>query len=864
MKNLLITFVFIIFYSSLTQAQQAGSLDLSFDGDGLVSSDIGTGTFDIATKSIIQPDGKIVVFGTTAIVTSGPFNDAIIRLNTDGSRDNTFGQSGKILPNFDVTDIAQQADGKIVAVGQNGNSDYYIVRYNLDGTLDNSFSLDGIVTLGDGFNYAANVAIQTDGKIVVVGSKTSIAIGVIRLNTDGNFDLSFNGDGKVTFSSSNFIYPTAIKINDDGKIFIAGYTQQDGMGGRFTYPIITYCTNEGGTASIRTIYHNTVNSYRIVKDIELDSEGNPIIMVYNWQNLFFENVFALFRFDENLIQDNSFGNNGILYGFVGFYAAFAIQFDDKIVVGTNQNSGVQIVRYSKKGATETGFNFNNGSNSILDLQIQKDGKFLITGGNTNNDFALVRLHSISNFASNQGKIYTQFTTNNDAANAIALRAGGKPIVVGNVTNAVSPTSGTDFGIVAYNADGSLDLGFGSNGFASISFDADDRANALAVQTNDKILVAGKAANGSQYNLVVVRYNANGTLDNTFGIAGIATLEIDFFDSEAISIALQTDGKIVVAGLSHDQFNNDFYAILARFNTNGTLDNTFGTNGVVDLPAGNGYAGKSVTIQADGKIVIACANLSGVGDFVVIRCNANGSIDNTFDTDGKVSTNVGTENSFAKSLVLTSDSRMIVCGAAKENGTDVLAMVAYNADGSLDNNFDNDGIVLTNLSPIHATANALAVVQPSGKLFLTGNTTNTSNADVLLARYNSNGSLDNSFDTDGVLILSVGYGNEGLNAIVTNTSGIPYMAGYYHNGHDNDFLLMKLLPCFQESLMLTSFSDNYPNSNLPNPQIATSIIAFNSILSSTVTYQAVKSITLNPGFKVNQGAIFSTEMVGCSY
>ncbi len=344
MKNLLITFISIIFQYSFIQAQQAGSLDLSFDGDGLVSSDIGTGTFDVATKSIIQTDGKIVVFGTTAIVESGPFTDAIIRLNTDGSRDNSFGQSGKILPNFNVTDIAQQADGKIVAVGQTyANADYYIVRYNVDGTLDNSFSLDGIVTLGDGFNYAANVAIQTDGKIVVVGSKTSTSIGaligVIRLNTDGNFDLSFSGDGKVTFSSSNFISPTAIKINDDGKIFIAGYMRQDGMGGRFTYPIITYCTNQGGTASILAIYHNTVNSDRRVQDMTLDSEGNPIIMVYNWQNIFPENVFALFRFDANLIQDNSFGNNGILFGFAGSNTALAIQFDDKIVVGTNQNNG---------------------------------------------------------------------------------------------------------------------------------------------------------------------------------------------------------------------------------------------------------------------------------------------------------------------------------------------------------------------------------------------------------------------------------------------------------------------------------------------------------------------------------------------
>ena len=868
MKNLLISFTFIIFYSSFTQAQQAGSLDLSFDGDGKVSTDIGIGTFDEANKTIIQPDGKIVVFGTTAVLASGPFNDAIIRLNIDGSRDNTFGQSGKILPNFNVTDIVQQADGKIVAVGQtNANSDFYIVRYNVNGTLDNSFSLDGIVTLGAGFNNASNVAIQSNGKIVVVGSTTSASIGVIRLNTDGNFDLSFDSDGKVTFSTQ-FIFPTAMKIKDDGKIFIAGYLRQDGMGGRFTYPIITYCTNGGGKASIRTIYHNVINSDRRVQDIALDSEGNPIILVYNWQNVLAENVFVLFRFDENLIQDNSLGNNGILYGFGSysvFSSALAIQSDDKIVVGVNQNNGIYIVRYEKNGGSNASFSFNNGSNYISDLQIQKDGKFLIAGSNNDNNFALVRLHGVSNFTSNQGKIYTQFNTNNDVANAIAMRAGGKPIVVGNVTNAINPTSGTDFGIVAYNADGSLDYAFGSNAFVSISFDADDRANAVAVQTNDKILVAGKAANGSQYNLVVVRYNANGTLDNTFGISGIATLEIDDFDTEAMSIAMQTDGKIVVTGLSQDQFNGNFYAILARFNTNGFLDNTFGTNGVVDLPAGNGYVGKSVAIQSDGKIVIACASQSSVGNFVVIRCNANGSADNTFDTDGKVSTNVGTDNSFAKSLVLQSDGKIVVCGAAKENSQNVFAMLRYTTNGSLDNSFDADGIVLTNFSPIHATANAVAI-QPDGKIFLTGNTTITTNADMVLARYSSDGVLDQSFNYSGKLILPFGYGNEGTNAMISNANGTAYLAGFYHNGHDNDFAMVKIVDCMQYiDVTLENPSNNYPNSLLPNPVYGKSINASNFInATSNVTYKTNSSVILNPGFQANIGSVFKTETGGCAY
>jgi uncharacterized delta-60 repeat protein len=388
---------------------------------------------------------------------------------------------------------------------------------------------------------------------------------------------------------------------------------------------------------------------------------------------------------------------------------------------------------------------------------------------------------------------------------------------------------------------------------------------VAVQANGKILVAGKAANGSQYNLVVVRYNANGTLDNTFGFAGIAILEIDDFDTEAMSIAIQTDGKIVVTGLSHDQFNDGFNTILARFNANGTLDNTFGTNGVVDLTAGNGYIGKSLAIQTDGKMVIACASQSTVGNFVVIRCNANGIVDNDFGINGKVSTNVGTANSFAKSLVLQPNGKIIVCGAAKENSSDVFAMVRYTTNGSVDISFNSNVIVLTNFSPIHANANAVTI-QPDGKILLTGSTTNTSNADIVLARYSADGLLDQSFNYSGKLILPFGYGNEGTNAVISNANGVTYLAGFYHNGHDNDFTLTKIVDCMlYQNLTLMSPTENYPNMSLPNTQFGNAISACNILYNlANVTYHTTESITLTPGFKVNEGAIFKTEISGCSY
>jgi uncharacterized delta-60 repeat protein len=474
----------------------------------------------------------------------------------------------------------------------------------------------------------------------------------------------------------------------------------------------------------------------------------------------------------------------------------------------------------------------------------------------------ISVNIFQNFDINNGKINTRFNENNDYATAIALRAGNKPILIGNVTNAVSGTSGPDIGLIAYNANGSQDATFGLNGIKSFSAGSFDKANAVAVQSNGKIVVAG----ASEGELALLRYNSDGTLDNAFGVLGLSTLGIGGYEIEATSIVIQTDGKIVATGLKYDFFYGDYYAILARFNANGTLDNTFNAGASwVDLPISTGYVGKSLALQPDGKFVIACSNLNVPGNFLIVRCNANGSMDNTFDTDGIVNTNVGTATSFANSLALQPDGKIVVCGAAKDNAFDVMAMCRYNTNGSLDNTFDGDGKVITNLSPVHAIANAISI-QPDGKIYLTGNTINTTNADMVVTKYTTFGALDPSFDYDGKLILPFGNGNDGSNAIVSNTNGEAYIAGYYHNGHDNDFALVKIVDCKQYvNIELQNPSDNYPNAALPNPIYGKAITATNLInTTASVSYKSTSSISLNPGFKANNGTVFKAEVGGCAY
>lgn len=313
-----------------------------------------------------------------------------------------------------------------------------------------------------------------------------------------------------------------------------------------------------------------------------------------------------------------------------------------------------------------------------------------------------------------------------------------------------------FVIPASAQDGSLDLSFSSDGRVTTPIGTfDDEARAIILQSDGKILVAGHSYGIADYDFAVVRYNSDGTLDNTFGTSGIVTTPIGSGDDKARSIALQSDGKIVVAGYSYTG-SADAIA-LARYNTDGTLDNTFDGNGILTAAEGvySEYA-QGVAIQSDGKIVVA-GGINNVGglDVRLMRFNINGSLDNTFDSDGMVQTVVTANYSdYANAVKIQSDGKIVVAGYANSGFEANFMLLRYNTDGSLDNTFDTDGIIADQIfGTFNEYANALAI-QDDGKLLVTGNT-NNSNYDFVTLRYNSNGTLDNTFDNDGVAVVDWG-------------------------------------------------------------------------------------------------------------
>ncbi len=340
--------------------------------------------------------------------------------------------------------------------------------------------------------------------------------------------------------------------------------------------------------------------------------------------------------------------------------------------------------------------------------------------------------------------------------------------------------------------GSLDATFGTNGILSTAVGTgNDVAQAVAIQADGKIVVAGYAFNGANNDFAVVRYNTNGTLDNTFNGNGIVTTAIGTSNDEAFGMAVQSDGKIILAGQSFNGVDSDIAFV--RYNTDGTLDNSFSGDGRATIPAGVGTdIVRSVAVQPDGKIVAAGNASNGTNsDIALVRLDANGAPDTSFDGDGIVLTPIGTSSEFAYGVAVQPDGKIVAAGFyISPTGNDT-AVLRYNADGTLDSTFDGDGIATRAFSTDTDEALSL-VLQSDGKIVIAGciRGGGTPN-DFLHARFNQNGSLDTSFGTSGSLIVPFSNSIDIALGVALQPDGKIVSAGFGSNGTNNDFSITRL-------------------------------------------------------------------------
>jgi uncharacterized delta-60 repeat protein len=350
---------------------------------------------------------------------------------------------------------------------------------------------------------------------------------------------------------------------------------------------------------------------------------------------------------------------------------------------------------------------------------------------------------------NGGKVITQLSTaQNQTSNIRGIKAqsDGKLIAVGDVTS-----FGTDFAVVRYNTDGSLDSSFGIGGIVITDFSGDqDTALGVAIQGDGKIVAVGYSFSSlAHFNFALARYNTDGSLDLTFGSGGRVTTDFSMDDDEALAVAILTDGKILVAGLASDLFRVSDFA-LVRYNVDGSLDTSFGTSGKVTTDFSNNHdVGMSLAIQADGKVVIAGSSVSPSNyDFALARYNTDGTLDPGFGIGGKVTTDFSATNDEALGVSIQPDNKIVAVGGSPSPATNNdFVLARYNNDGSLDNTFGAGGKVSTDFFGEYDRATAV-VLQSDQKIVVTGTVSQNTNPLFGLARYDSSGNLDTSFGDGG--------------------------------------------------------------------------------------------------------------------
>ena len=333
----------------------------------------------------------------------------------------------------------------------------------------------------------------------------------------------------------------------------------------------------------------------------------------------------------------------------------------------------------------------------------------------------------------------------------------------------------------YNSDGTLDTNFSSDGKVATQVPASaplSLGEGVIILSNGKILVTATSNIVSGNAAILVRYNSNGSLDTTFDDDGILVTELNI--TRINDLVIYPSGKMVAVGSNGGDW------MILRYNSDGSLDTTFSGDGVVNTDfGGSSESAQAVSVLSNGKILVGGTGNPGGMDFALALYTTNGSLDTNFGGgDGKVTTDFNNSGDLLYGMKIQPDGKIVAAGNTNQAGFINFALTRYNADGTLDASFDTDGKVTTDINPNGSeSANAVAL-QTDGKILVVGA---NGNFDFALALYNSNGSLDANFGTAGIVFTDMSNGsNDSANAVVIQPNGKIVVAGITRNtgGTDN--------------------------------------------------------------------------------
>ncbi len=678
-----------------------------------------------------------------------------------GQLDPSFGNHGIVKTSLGTygaspaTRLLLQPDGSMYIV--QGSS---ISKRLSDGSADLSFGLNG--TINEAGFSVNTAAIQSDGKILAAGSAIVNGVSnfaVARYNTNGSPDSSFSGDGKQTIhissintgdERSTWEDANLITIQKDGKIIIAGLSSLDLFLIRYNTDgsLDSTFSNDGLLESLNYYFEHNGWSRPTVLTIQSDGKivvggGSKTIVRYNTDGSLDES-FSIFRTIRIYSLAAQSDGKMVAAADTGFYYP-----EDR----TTEHIPV-ITRFNIDGSLDKSFSHNGILSTAFtgkSLAVQNDEKIVVAYtiydhyGSIDSFLHINRYNpdgSLDKSFSDDGKQTTHFNSDpNGAANPVVIQPDGKIVVGGGEQSHYDENNNKIsgyFALLRYNTDGSLDNTFGKDGKLTDSTHLGKAFyKKIVVQKDGKIVTAGSIFNGTTDEMVIARYNTDGSLDDTFSNDGIE-LSPSASNYSLTSLVIQKDEKIIAAGGS----------AITRYNTNGSTDTTFASN-VKEVIY-------SVAVQNDGKILIGGSDSHRT--FTIARYTNNGSIDKTFGTDGKLTLIFSDETggfkySEATSIGIQSDGKIVVGGVAFNAQRDpqdlrgFIALVRLNSNGSLDNTFSEDGKSGFHLD--RPTSCSL-VIQNDGRIVIGGGFSDfiTQSEGISFKRFNTDGSIDTSFKNIG--------------------------------------------------------------------------------------------------------------------
>lgn len=388
----------------------------------------------------------------------------------------------------------------------------------------------------------------------------------------------------------------------------------------------------------------------------------------------------------------------------------------------------------------------------------------------------------------------------DIAQGIAIQpADGKIIAVGY--SYIPSTATQDFAAARYNVDGTLDNAFSTDGLLTTDFTGRDTAFDVAIQSNGKIVVSGLVCAAPNTkgtcDAAVARYNTDGTPDNNFSSDGRVTTDFGGKDNGSKGgIAIQSNGKILVGGYMYNGTNKTFDFAIYRYNSNGSLDTTFSGDGKALFGFGKGrhdYA-EDIILQSDGKILVAGETC----DKNYANCDFGILRLNPGGTLDKNFSGDGKQTTNfggddkPYAVTLQPNGRIVVVGK-KIASTQSFAVARYTASGSLDTSFNGTGKKVFSVIPSSNSYASDVLVQSDNKIVIAGSAQNGSLYDFALVRLNSTGSFDSTFSDDGLLTIDFGGDDYGQILALQPSDGSYVLAGYTDDGTQRDFALTRILP-----------------------------------------------------------------------